>query len=95
MLEPDQFRADYVMASGIFHLGDTQFMQRVLSVMSASCERGVAFNSLSTWDEVNKKLGYFSADPEETVAFCRTLTPFIMLRHDYLPHDFTMFLYRE
>ena len=70
-------------------------MQRVLSVMYASCERGVAFNSLSAWDEVNKKLGYFSADPEETVAFCRTLTPFIMLRHDYLPHDFTMFLYRE
>ena len=95
LLESDRFRADYVMASGIFHLGDTQFMQRVLSVMYASCERGVAFNSLSAWDEVNKKLGYFSADPEETVAFCRTLTPFIMLRHDYLPHDFTMFLYRE
>ena len=95
LLEPDRFRADYVMSSGIFHLGDTQFMQRVLSVMYASCERGVAFNSLSAWDEVNKKLGYYSADPEETVAFCRTLTPFIMLRHDYLPHDFTMFLYRE
>ena len=95
LLEPDQFRADYVMASGIFHLGDTQFMHRVLSVMYASCDKGVAFNSLSGWDEVNNKLGYFSADPQETLKFCRTLTPFIMLRHDYLPHDFTMFLYRE
>ena len=95
LLKADQFRADYVMASGIYHLGNTQFMHRVLSVMYGPCDKGVAFNSLSGWGEVNNKLGYFIADPQETLKFCRTLTPFIMLRHDYLPHDFTMFLYRE
>lgn len=95
LLEPGRFQADYVMSSGIFHLGDAPFMQRVIAAMYAACGKGLAFNSLSAWDDVNVKLGYFSADPVATLDFCRTLTPFVMLRHDYLPHDFTMFLYRE
>jgi SAM-dependent methyltransferase len=95
LAEPNRFRADYVMSSGIFHLGDAPFMQRVIAALYEACGKGVAFNSLSAWDAVNTKLGYFSADPAETLNFCRTLTPFVMLRHDYLPHDFTMFLYRE
>ena len=95
LLEPGRFRADYVMSSGIFHLGDAPFMQRVIAAMYDACDIGLAFNSLSGWDDTNRELGYFSADPAATVDYCRTLTPFVMLRHDYLPHDFTMFLYRE
>ena len=95
LLEPGRFSADYVMSSGIFHLGDAPFMQRVIAAMYEACGQGVAFNSLSAWDDTNVRQGYFSADPAKTLDFCRTLTPFVMLRHDYLPHDFTMFLYRE
>ncbi len=38
-------------------------------------------------------LFYFS--PEKYFAFAKSLTPFVMLRHDYLPFDFTIFLYKE
>lgn len=38
-------------------------------------------------------LYYFS--PEEYFTFAKSLTPFVMLRHDYLPFDFTIFLYKE
>jgi hypothetical protein len=38
-------------------------------------------------------LYYFS--PEELFSFAKSLTRFVMLRHDYLPFDFTLFLYKE
>lgn len=95
LAEPDRFKADYVMSSGIFHLGDAQLMQRVIAAMFGACIKGVAFNSLSTWDESGSQEAHFLADPLETLAFCRTLTPHILMRHDYLPHDFTIFLFRE
>jgi hypothetical protein len=39
--------------------------------------------------------GEFYADPVEIVRFCRSLTPWVVLRHDYLAHDFTVYLYRD
>ena len=39
--------------------------------------------------------GEFNADPLETVASCRRISPRAVLRHDYMPHDFTVFLYRS
>ncbi len=93
--EPGRFKADYVMSSGIFHMGDAPFMHRVIAAMYGACTKGVAFNTLSTWDGTESQRGFFCADPLETLAFCKTLTPHILFRHDYLPHDFTMFLYRE
>jgi SAM-dependent methyltransferase len=95
LAEPDRFRADFVMSNGIFHLGDAPLMHRVVAAMYGACGKGAAFNSLSTWDEAGSRRGFFCADPLETLAFCRTLTPHILMRHDYLPHDFTVFLYRE
>jgi hypothetical protein len=32
---------------------------------------------------------------EEVLGFAFTLTPYVMLRHDYLPNDFSITLYRE
>ena len=33
--------------------------------------------------------------PLHVLAFCRTLTSRVTLRHDYLEHDFTVYLYRD
>jgi hypothetical protein len=38
-------------------------------------------------------LNYFS--PEEMLSYAKSLTRFVILRHDYLPFDFTLFLYKE
>jgi SAM-dependent methyltransferase len=38
-------------------------------------------------------LHYFS--PEDLFRFAKSLTPFVRLRHDYLPFDFTLMLYKE
>jgi len=87
---------DLVTANGIFYLLGEQawpLMQTIIRRMYTLSRHGVAFNSLSSWAD-DKEPGEFYADPLETLAFCRTLTPWVVLRHDYHPRDFTVYLYR-
>lgn len=86
--------ADYVVGGGVFTFGDFDVLKTTVTAMFAACTRAVAFNALSAWADRNEP-GEFQADPLATVAFCRTLTPWVTLRHDYLPHDFTIYMYRS
>jgi SAM-dependent methyltransferase len=89
-------RFDLVTANGIFYLlGDEAWptMQEIVRRMYAVAEHAVAFNSLSSWAE-DKEAGEFYADPAEVLQFCRTLTPWVVLRHDYHPRDFTIYMYK-
>lgn len=86
--------ADYVVASGLFsHMNDA-LLRRALPTLFDLCRRGLAFNILSAWTP-GEKADLFHADPAQTLLWCRTLTPWSVLRHDYQPHDFTIYLYRE
>jgi SAM-dependent methyltransferase len=89
-------RFDLVTANGIFYLlGDEAWptMQEIVRRMYAVAEHAVAFNSLSSWAE-DKEAGEFYADPAEVLQFCRTLTPWVVLRHDYHRRDFTIYMYK-
>ena len=95
--EPDDRSHDVVTANGIFYLLGKDapvLMRQLVKAMFERCRKCVAFNSLSTWAAVQEP-GEFYADPLETVAWCRDLSPWVVLRHDYLPHDFTVYLHRE
>ena len=85
---------DWILASGIFHLRDEAFLRAMVPTLFTRARRGVAFNMLSAWAPV---LGpdQYHADPVRVLDFCGTLTPRLALRHDYLPHDFTVYLYRD
>ena len=88
---------DVVTANGIFYLLNgsiEETMNAVITKMFELANVAVAFNSLSSWapdQEVNE----FYANPSKTLDFCRTLTPWVTLRHDYHPRDFTVYLYRN
>lgn len=88
---------DLVTANGIFYLlgkGAESYMRQLIVRMYEFSSSAVAFNSLSIWAD-HKESGESYADPLATVEFCRTLTPWVVLRHDYMPHDFTIYMYRE
>ena len=88
---------DLVTANGIFYLlgeDPEPHMQRLIARMWQLTRSAVAFTSLSTWGS-RCDPGEFYADPLATADFCRTLTPWVVLRHDYLPHDFAIYMYRE
>jgi SAM-dependent methyltransferase len=87
---------DVVNTNGTFYLlGEDapKIMQALIRKMFAAARCVVTFNSLSTWASKYEP-GEFYADPLETLVFCRTLSPRVVLRHDYLPHDFTIYLYK-
>ncbi len=91
---PGEF--DVVYANGIFYLLGGQaptLMRELVERMWSLARRGLAFTSLSTWGG-EPAHDEFQADPLETIEFCRTLTPSLSLRHDYLPHDFAVILRR-
>lgn len=88
---------DVVTANGIFYLlGDQAWsmMQQIVERMYALATTAVAFNSLSAW-ATDQEAGEFYADPLQVVDFCRRLTPWVVLRHDYHPRDFTVYLYKN
>lgn len=88
---------DLVTASGIFYLlgADAEaILQRLVARMYALCREAVAFTSLSAWAP-DPEPGEFYADPARTLEFCRSLTPYVSLRHDYHARDFAIYLYRE
>ena len=88
---------DVVTANGIFYLlGDQAWpmMRQMIERMYALAKTAVAFNSLSAW-ATDQEPGEFYADPLRVVDFCRrALTPRVVLRHDYHPRDFTVYLYK-
>lgn len=93
----NEMEFDYVFASGIFYTyseGRDAWLKSAVARMWQLCRRGVAFNSLSAWAE-NQEPGEFYADPGETIAFCRSLTPWVTMRHDYHSRDFSIFMLRE
>ena len=89
-----EWSADYVLASGIFTLADEATLQREVRALYACARRAVAFNVLSVWGEAPVD-GEFVHDPLRILDFARSLTPWVRLRHDYMPHDFSVYMYRE
>lgn len=90
-------RFDYVLASGIFYLRKLEpmiYLETMIHRMFSLCRYGVAFNTLSSLAP-QKTANEFYADPAEVLAICLKVTPQVVLRHDYLPHDFTVYLYKE
>lgn len=88
---------DYLVASGIFVFRKEipeGYLFSTIQKMFSLCKKGVAFNSLSLW--ASKKTNEeFYADPLRIINFMRTFTSRVVLRHDYHPADFTVYLYKS
>lgn len=96
----DRAQFDFVVASGLFSLRRMRpyaYVEAVAHRMYALCRRGVALNCLSSRSDRSVTIahGRFLADPVRVLGMCLDLTPNVVLRHDYMPHDFTVYLYKE
>jgi SAM-dependent methyltransferase len=88
---------DYVLGSGIFGHKTEHTAARIgptLERMFALCRRAVAVNFLSARAARQAPNSEYM-HPAEVLEQAWGLTPAVTLRHDYLPHDFTLYLYRE
>lgn len=97
VLEEDLGEHDVVVANGIFYrLRDDPeaTMRRIVERLWAHARLAVAFTSLSSLFP-EQEPGEFYADPFNTARWATSLTPRVVLRTDYHPRDFAVYLYRE
>ena len=88
---------DYAVASGIFNLtiaDHDNWMKHTIARMWSVARRGAAFNIISVHAPEHRD-GQYYAKPEYWLAWCQSLTPYVVVRHDYAVHDMTFFLFRE
>jgi len=88
---------DFVVLSGAFNLSQDrhkEIMEAMIQVMYRIARVAVAFNILSMKADFFEPGGYY-ARPGEMLDFCLTMTRRVMLRHDYMTHDFTVYMYRD
>lgn len=89
----ETFKPDFVIASGLFTFADELLFKDTISQLFRLTSHALAFNSLSVWKE-HQAQNEFHADPFDTFNFCAGLTKNIVFRHDYMPHDFSLYLYK-
>ena len=100
VLDSDPFeknKFDYVFSSGIFTFrtrNSMEFLHTMIERMFELCKYGIAFNLLSSWSN-NKQPNEFHADPGIIIKYCRKLSINLVLRHDYHPGDFTIYIYKN
>jgi SAM-dependent methyltransferase len=90
---------DYVTMCQVFNnkyesIRNEEVVKGAIAVAFDVARVGVSIDMLSKHVNYEEEhLNYFS--PEEMFAYAKSLTRFVALRHDYLPFDFTLFLYKE
>lgn len=85
---------DYVLASGLlaYRNSDPDFIYKMIGKLFASCRLGLGFNLLKNVSDPEGIL--VSYDPQDILAYCRGLTPKVVLREGYAADDFTILMYQ-
>lgn len=88
---------DWVFSSGIFNFklpDNRSFIQTMLKKMTGICEKGVAADFMSSYVDFKNEDAYYTC-PEDIFRFCKTLSKRVALRHDYMPFEFCVYIYKD
>lgn len=93
----DRERFDYVLSTGFncVKTGNNEsLLRKMIEKMYGLCRIGVAVGMVSTYQTNQNEQTYY-ASPEDVFSYCMSLCKRVVLRHDYMPHDFTIYLYKR
>jgi len=94
--EINERRFDYVFLSGALNLSADKHdiaIQNITKTMFSLANKGVAINFLSIFSDYLSP-GEYYCNPEVILKLAFSITSKVVLRHDYMPHDFTIYLYK-
>jgi len=104
LTDPNPERFDFVFCCGALNISfeeralHLEFVRDLLLRMFELCKIGVAANFLSSQaiyhlpEEGFRQPQYFYAKPEEIIGFAKGMTSRFIMRHEYHPGDFTVYL---
>jgi SAM-dependent methyltransferase len=89
---------DYIFLCGVFNLkfnGIDEIIKNTLTTLFHQCRKAIAFNALSS-HEPHKDFQLHYSNPEDILHFATgNFSPHVSLMQDRIPHDFTLFVYRD
>jgi len=90
---------DFVIASGTFNAalrtGDTyEHIRGALAAMVDHTKQAVCVDFLSSHVEFEKP-GAWHTDPAWAMQAARALSPRVVIRHDYMPYEFALFVFKD
>lgn len=94
-----QSEHDVIVASQVFNVrykqsDNRQVLQRFLAMAFTKCRKAVTVDMITSYVDFTEPYLYYFP-PEEVFGFAKTLTPFVRLRHDYLPFEFSIQLFKS
>lgn len=87
---------DYVLASGTMNIkisGHEEWLYIMVRKMFEIANIGVGFNLLNKQGTADNNT-FFASEPKKIEALCKKITKNVVLRQDYLPNDFTIYMYK-
>lgn len=88
---------DYVFLSGTLNTRvskNHEFAEEMLTKMYHYSLKGISANMLTAYVDF-KKRDIFYYSPEKIFSFCKTLSKYVVLRHDYPLYEFTVYIYKR
>ena len=87
---------DYILLSGVFTYTNQEFFEQCIKNLFDKCKIGVGFNLLSKWGKTSEYIeeNEFLSCPKNILKFCKTLSLRSVLKKNYHPRDFTIFIYK-
>jgi 2-polyprenyl-3-methyl-5-hydroxy-6-metoxy-1,4-benzoquinol methylase len=90
-------RYDWVLASGIFNLkidNNQAFIENSLKKMYKLCKKGIVADFLNSKDACGCD-GLYYPDAGDLLRFSDRLSGHVVIREDYLPTDFCIYIYKD
>lgn len=89
-------KADFVLSSGIHSIGSFSRTKKLIKRMYDLCNIAMGTNMFSSYYNKKNLAKYVKVyKPEKIFKFCKKLSDYVVLRHDYLPKDFTIYIYKQ
>lgn len=86
---------DWVVASGITnHAANYNHLKEMLKIMLSVSKKGVMMDFISNYVDYKEK-EIFYASPEKMFKFAKTLSKRVAMRHDYMPYEFCLYIYKN
>lgn len=88
---------DWIIISGMFnykHAKKYEYIETILKKIFSSCKKGIAVDFMTDYvDFRNSNANYVS--PEKIFKICKKISERVVLRHDYMPYEFSVFMYKD
>lgn len=88
---------DYVLESGILNKrisNNIEYAKKIITRMFELSKVGIAVNMMTDYVDYKEDYLYYYS-PEGVFKFCKSLSKFVTLRHDYPLHEFTIYIYKR